>query len=406
MERSDREGDFPVTETAPVETITQENIQTDLNSLFRGAIRVVLESVLEEEVEEMVGAEKFARMATRRDFRNGTYLRRVLTSMGELDVTMPRARSAGAPTHVLGKYRRRTDELDDTITQAYVAGVSTRDMEKLTQALTGRKVKRSTVSRVTKVLDEQVTQLRTSRIEQRFPYLYLDATFVNARWARAVENVSVLVAYGVGEDGFRHLLGVGIGPEESEASWAGLITELNDRGLDGVQLVIADEHQGLANAVRRLLPEAKRQRCTVHFTRNVASNAPKRLRQRLAQSTSRIFRAASLEDAKKRVAELKLGLGSELPEAMACLDRGFNDATRFFEFPQSHWMRIRSTNSLERLHRELKRRINAIGAFPDRESTMRLATAVAIDKTDIWSDRRYLDMSLIKLETTGDDQAA
>ena len=158
--------------------------------------------------------------------------------------------------------------------------------------------------------------------------------------------------------------------------------------------------------MRRLLPEAKRQRCTVHFMRNICVRAPKRLRERLGGVLSRIFSAGSLEDAKTRVAELKLGLGAQLPEAMQCLDRGFAGATRFFAFPQPHWRRIRSTNSLERLHGELKRRLNAVGAFPDRESTLRLATAVAIDKTDIWSDCRYLDMSLMKRETKETAQAA
>lgn len=398
MERGIREGDFPVSEAAPLEPISQETVETDLNGLFRGAIRVVLETVLEEEVERMVGAERFARMANRKDVRNGSYLRRVLTSMGSVEINMPRARQGGAPTEVLGRYRRRTDELDQTITQAYVSGVSTRDMEKVTGALAGHAVKRSTVSRVTKALDERVAELRTSRIEQRFPYLYLDATFIHARWARAVENVSILVAYGVGEDGHRHLLGVSIGAEESEASWTALLTELVERGLDGVQLVIADEHQGLASAVRRLLPEAKRQRCSVHLMRNVASRAPRRLRSRLGNALSRIFRESSLDEAKKRLAELKLGLGSQLPEAMECLENGFASATVFFSFPRPHWKRIRSTNSLERLHGELKRRINSVGAFPDRDAALRLATAVAIDKTDIWSDRRYLDMSLMNKE--------
>ena len=394
-------------EAAPLEMISQENVESDLNGLFRAAIRVVLESVLEDEVEQMVGAEKYAKLASRKDYRNGSYLRRVLTSMGEVEVAMPRTRFQGSPTHVVGQYRRRTGELDDAITQAYVSGVSTRDVAKVTEALAGHRVTRSTVSRVTKALDERVAELRASPITQKFPYVYLDATFIHARWARSVENVSVLVAYGVSaEDGHRHLLGVSIGAEESEASWNELLSELVARGLDGVQLVISDEHAGLVKSARRHFPEAKHQRCVVHFERNVLSKAPAKLRSRLGKLVSAVFSADSRADAAQKLSDLKLGLGTQVPEAIECLEKGFAASTTFFSFPKAHWRRIRTTNSLERLHGELKRRIRSVGAFPDRASALRLATAVAIEKTDIWSDRRYLDMSLLNTSNVETDQVA
>ena len=225
-------------------------------------------------------------------------------------------------------------------------------------------------------------------------YLYLDATFLDARWARTVENVSALVAYGVSADGRRRLLGITIGAQESEASWAELLGQLLERGLTGVELVIADEHAGLAKAVRGLLPEAKRQRCVVHLERNVLTKAPARLRGRLAREVAAIFQAANLGEAKKRLEKLRGGLGEHVPEAIACLEAGFASATSFYAFPEAHWKRIRSTNGLERLHGEIKRRIRSVGAFPDRASALRLITAVAIRATAIGSDRRYLDMGL------------
>jgi len=209
-----------------------------------------------------------------------------------------------------------------------------------------------------------------------------------------VENVSALVAYGVGEDGHRHLLAVTLGPSESQESWADLLRQLLERGLTGVKLVIADGHAGLAAAARQALPEAQLQRCTVHLTRNVLAKAPWRLRGRLGKETSAIFEAPNLKEARARMETLKAGLGKQLPEAMECLNDGFAAATLFFSFPKAHWKRLRSTNGLERLHGEVKRRIRSVGAFPDRASALRLITAVALETSSVWDHRRYLDMSL------------
>ena len=378
---------------------TQDELSWDLAGLFRGAIRLVLECVLQEEVKELVGARRYERLASRKDHLNGTYLRRLLTSLGLIEVAVPRTRANGSPVDVIGRYKRRTGEIDRMVTSAYVEGVSTRDMSRVTQALMGEGLSRSTVSRVTKTLAQQVEDLRRAPITEPIPYLYLDATFLDARWARTVENVSALVAYGVTADGHRRLLGVGIGAEESEASWSELLGELVSRGLSGVQLVIADDHRGLANAARRHLPEAQRQRCTVHLERNVLVKAPQRLRGRVAGQLRVVFQASSLAEAKKRLQAFAGGLGQQVPEALHCLQDGFAAATQYFAFPKEHWIRIRSTNGLERLHGEIKRRIRSVGAFPDRDSALRLITAVALETTRVWSDRRYLDMSSQKTAT-------
>ncbi|MFQ5521502.1 MAG: IS256 family transposase [Candidatus Methylomirabilia bacterium] len=378
-----------------IERATQDELRTDLKSLFQGAIRLTLEMVLEEELKAMVGARRFERVAGRKDRRNGTYLRRVLTSLGQIDVQVPRSRDNGAPVDVLGRYRRRTEDVDDLITEAYVQGVSQRGMGEVTEALMGERVSRSTVSRTAKKLDEAVTELKAQPIEGAHPYLYLDATYLHARWARKVENVSALVAYAVAPDGRRRLLGITIGAEESEDSWAELLAQLLERGLTGVRLVIADEHAGLAAAVRRLLPEAERQRCSVHLQRNILAKVPRRLRKRLAREIAPIFKAEGLTEAKKKRDELVRRWSKELPEAMEVLTRGFAAATRFYTFPKAHWPRIRTTNGLERLHGEIKRRIRAVGAFPDRASALRLITAIALRTTEAWAARRYLDLSLL-----------
>ncbi len=379
-----------------VERATQEELSGDLRALFQGAIRITLEMVLEDELKAMVGARRFERVGSRTDHRNGTFLRRMLTSMGQIEVTVPRSRDGGSPVDVMGRYRRRSEELDDMIVEAYVGGVSQRKMGDVTEALMGERVGRSTVSRTAKRLEEAVDNLRNQPIEGAHPYLYLDATFLDARWARKVENVSALVAYAVGPDGHRHLLGITIGTEESEASWSELLMQLLERGLSGVQLVIADEHAGLAAAVRRFLPEVSRQRCTVHLQRNVLAKVPHRLRKRVAREVSTVFKAPGLAEAKKCLAVIRARWSKELPEAVAVLERGFPAATQFYAFPKDHWPRLRTTNSLERLHGEIKRRIRAVGAFPDRASALRLITAVALRTTEVWGSRRYLDLSLLE----------
>ncbi len=387
-------------ESGEVRVPTQDEVRTDLRALFRGAIRLALESLLEEEIRELVGAGRWQRLGERKDVRNGTYLRRLMTSMGLVELAVPRAREGGSAGEVLGRYQRRTADVDAAITEAYVPGVSQRKMARVTEALLGEAVSRSTVSRVTKQLDERIAALRTAPIAapiaEPMAYLYLDATMLEARWARTVEHVAALVAYGVGPDGHRRLLGVALGPSEAEASWSDLLKQLVDRGLSDVQLVIADAHKGLAAAVRRWLPEARQQRCTVHLLRNVLTQTPQRLRARLVREVGPLFDAPRLAEAKRRLDAVLRRWRAQLPEAMAVLEAGFTAATQFYAFPAAHWPRIRSTNTLERLHGEVQRRVKAVGAFPDRASALRLVTAVALEVTAIWGDRRYLDMALLE----------
>jgi transposase-like protein len=374
---------------------TQEDFQLDLTARVRQAVQTTIQVVLDEELERLVGAGAYERSDERVDVRNGSYRRSIVTTAGEVDVRVGRTRAGGAATRPVGRYIRRRPEIDDAIAESYVRGISTRDMGSVTEALLGKRVGRSTVSRVTRRLDDEVEALRTEPIAEPIVYLYLDATFIDARWARTVENVSALVAYGVGPDGHRRLLAVHIGTQESEASWAGLLAELVERGLSGVRMVIADDHAGLRAAARKALPEARQQRCTVHMMRNVMSNVPRRHQRRLARELVAVLHADSLDAAKKALRSFRDRFAGQFAEAVECLERGFDAATQYFAFPEAHWMRIRSTNGLERLHGEIKRRTRAIGAFPDRASALRLITAVALQSVSIWRDRVYLDMNLL-----------
>lgn len=282
-----------MSDTAEAFVVEQEEIQTDLQQLFRGAVKLALEAMLEEVVREMVGVGRWARTGHRKDHRNGTYLRGLLTSLGYVEIAVPRTRNQGAPTDVIGRYKRRATELDDAIVASYVHGVSTRKVGEVTEALLGERVGRSSVSRVTKRLDEAVAELRQTPIEGPIPYLYLDATFLDARWARRVENVSALVAYGVGPDGKRTLLTVTIGAQESEESWSDLLRQLLDRGLTGG----APGHRRRARRARRRRAHApaggRAPALHRHLQRNVLAKIPHRLRKRIARAVAGVFGADS-----------------------------------------------------------------------------------------------------------------
>jgi transposase-like protein len=372
---------------------TQEEIETDLLTICQQAVRHAIARVLEAEVTALVGAACGQHSAGRKDVRNGSYPRQVMTSLGPIDLNVPRSREHGAATATLGRYRRRAAEVDSMITAAYVNGTSTRRMSDVTRALMDEVVDKSTVSRVTRTLEADVEALRQAPITDEIVYLFLDATYLRARWARQVEQTAALVAYGVAADGHRRLLGVAVDVAESEASWTSFLESLIARGLRGVRLITADEHAGIVAATRKLFPEVKRQRCTVHLMRNVLAKAPARLRLRLGRELSRIFSAPSASEVKRRANTLRAGLGKQVPEAIECFDAGFAAATQYLAFPPAHWVRVRSTNGVERIHVEIKRRTRSIGSFPDRESCLRLVSAVIVRATQQWAYRPYLAMA-------------
>jgi len=373
-------------------------VKADLGALFRGAIRTVLEYLLNEEVAQLIGAERYQRIASRTDYRNGSYLRRLATALGWIEVTAPRPRSGPAPQSVLERYQRREESLNALVREAYVGGCSTRDLEALTETLLGEGISRSTISRVTEGLADEVETYFRRPLPKAYPYLFLDATFLDARWAGAVEDVSALVAYGVDEDGHRELLGLALGCEESEQSWAELLEQLNERGLHGVRLVVRDEHAGLRRAVRRFLPRAEQQRCWVHFLRNIVAKVPLRLRNQVLAELKKIWKADSADEARQRAEAWLVRWEGELPEAVKILRAGLEASLTFYRYPRGHWKRIRSTNALERLHLEIKRRINALGAFPDRKSALKLIGACALRVARKWGERRYLDTRLMRDE--------
>jgi putative transposase len=395
-----------VVESAVVERRTQEELRADLRGVCLGAIRLVIEHVLQEEVRELVGARRFERLSQRTDVRTGTYLRRLLTSLGPLEVSVPRTRESGSACATRGRYQRRAAEVDDLIAEAYVSGVSTRTRGAVTDALLGERVGRSTVSRVTQRLADEVEALRTAPIAEPIVSLYLAATFLAARWARAVANVAALSAYGVGADGKRRLLGVTSGPEESEA------------GLDGVA-----QAAHCPRAQRRRARDRRRAR-GVGQGRPPAAARGEAAALRGAPRAQRAHHDAGATagpagtPGRGDLPGPEQGRGRHTsgdprrharcagPRGARGSQTGLRGRPPVLRLPGRAPGRLRSTNGLERLHGEIKRRIRAVGAFPDRASALRLVVAVALRVTAIWDDRRYLDMTAGRKEERTTKHAA
>lgn len=360
----------------------------------REGIKAILEQVMEEEMDEQLQARHRERTARRRGERNGHYTRSLTTEAGHLDqIRVPRAREAPFLTEVFERYRRMTGSLEEAVLEMYLQGVSTRKVEQITGKLSGVKVSKDAVSRIAGRLDEALAEWRARRLDGPYPYLYLDATYLKARWAGAVRDVALLVAVGVSEEGYREVLAVEVAPGERGQTWRGLLQGLVERGLTGVRLVVSDGHEAIQQAVKVELPGAAWQRCVVHFERSVLAHVPQAESKAVAADLKVVFQAARRETAEALASGFAERYGASYPKAVAVLSRGLPSALTYTSFPSSHHRLIRTTNGLERVFREVKRRTRVVGVFPSEQSAETLATAVLLRVSEDWATRRYLDMA-------------
>lgn len=290
------------------------------------------------------------------------------------------------------------------IQTAYVKGVSTRKVDDLMQALGLSGVDKSKVSRICKELDEAVTAFRSRALQAAYPYLWLDALYVKVRQNHHIVNMAVVIAIGVRETGEREILGLEVGASEDGAFWTSFLRDLGARGLKGVELVISDAHLGLQEAISTVLQGAAWQRCRVHFMRNVLAHIPKGDKAMVAAALRTIFAQPNHEAAREQLAEVVRALETRWPQAAAVLAGGETDVLTYMEFPQEHWTRIYSTNPLERLNKEVRRRTNVVGIFPDVASVLRLVGSILIEVHDEWQvGRRYFSKSsMLKLKDPQD----
>jgi putative transposase len=362
--------------------------------LVRSVAERMLQELIEAEAAARIGAQWNEHTDSRTAYRSGHRDRTLTTQAGDLDLAIPKLRSGTFFPSLLERRRRIDQALYAVIMEAYVHGVSTRSVDDLVKALgadTG--ISKSEVSRICQDLDSQLVAFRNRPLDHvRFPYMYLDATYCKARVNHQIVSRAVVIATGITQDGGREVLGVMVGDSETEVFWTEFLRSLRERGLSGVRLVLADHHSGLVKAIRKVMLGAAYQRCRVHFLRNVFSVIPREASEMVAATIRTIFAQPTAEAVRAQVDTVADMLGSQFPKVRTMLLEAKEDLTAFAAFPERHWKKIQSTNPLERLNREIKRRTDVVQVFPNDDALLRLVTAVLFELHDEWIafPRRYL----------------
>jgi putative transposase len=370
--------------------------------LMRSALETMLQALIEAEATAHIGAERHERSDARTTQRNGHRDKLVTTASGDVTVRIPKTRTGSFFPALLAPRRRIDVALHAVICQAYVEGVSTRRVDDLVVAMGGTGISKSEVSRICAQLDADVAAWRTRPLdEHEYPYVFLDATYCKTRINHRVVSQAVVIATGVSADGRREVLGCDVGDSETETFWTDFLRSLRDRGLAGVQLVISDNHRGLTNAIEAVFAGASWQRCRVHFMRNALARVGKGHAEMVAATIRTIFAQPTADATRNHVDIVADTLAGQFPAVAELLLNAKADLTAYADFPHAHWRKIWSTNPLERLNKEVKRRTDVVGIFPNTDALLRLSACVLIEHHDEWqdSDRRYLSeasMALLK----------
>jgi transposase-like protein len=374
--------------------IDEAQVRDHLAEIVRGSVEDTLNTMLQQEADELCQARRYERKAERVSTRAGKYERKLQTKAGEVTLKMPKLRSVPFETAIIERYRRRESSVEEALMEMYLAGVSVRRVEDITEVLWGTRVSPSTVSELNQKIYVTIEAWRNRQIDREYPYVYLDGIYLKRSWGGEVRNVSVLVAIGVGVDGFREILGVAEGVKEDKESWTNFLRWLKERGLKGVRLFVSDKCLGLVESLADFYADAVWQRCTVHFYRNVFSLVPSGKVREVAAMLKAIHAQECLDEAKAKTELVanKLEL-MKLGKAAALVRTGALETLTYYAFPSEHWRRIRTNNPMERIMREIRRRTRVVGCFPDGNSALMLVAArlrhVAGTK---WGSRRYLDM--------------
>ncbi|EIV99169.1 LOW QUALITY PROTEIN: transposase [Thermoanaerobacter siderophilus SR4] len=355
----------------------------------------VLNQILAAQATEQVKAEPYERTEERQDYRNGYYSRSLITRVGTLTLRVPRLRNGKFTTDLFNRYQRSEQALLLALMEMVVNGVSTRKIEEITYELCGTEFSKSTISELCKNLDPIITAWNSRPLrEKSFPFVIVDAMVIRVREEGRVRQRSVLIAVGINEDGYREVLGLMIGDSESEKSFCEFFSWLKQRGLHGVDLVVSDHHRGLVQAICRHFQGATWQRCQTHFMRNILDKTPKALQKELHAKLRAIFEAPDPRTARMLLNQVLDEYRDKALKAMEILEEGFEDAIAVLELPEPYRRRLRTTNMLERLNEEIRRRERVIRIFPSRESGIRLIGALLMEQDEKWaSGRKYLDMT-------------
>lgn len=377
--------------------VDTKELRGHVDAVVRSSVEETLNGLLQAEADQLCGASRYERSPERVDTRAGHYERKLETKAGVVTLKVPKLRCLPFETAIIERYRRRESSVEEALVEMYLAGVSVRRVEDITEALWGTRVSSGTVSRLNQKIYRHIEAWRNRRIEGEFPYLYLDGVILKRSWAGEVRNVSVLVAIGVGVDGHRQILGVAEGEKEDLEGWRGFLRHLKERGLEAVQLIVSDACLGLVEAVGELFPAAKWQRCVVHFYRNVFSHVPKGKVADVARMLKAIHAQEDRRSAQDKLREVVTKLKAlRLTKAAELVEAKGHETLTYFAFPSNHWRQIKTNNPLERIIREIRRRTRVVGAFPDGQSALMLVAArlrhIANTK---WGKRRYLAMETL-----------
>jgi transposase-like protein len=378
--------------------LIEKGADTDL---VRELLAFAAERMMDLEVEAKTGAALGARSAARHTHRNGYRERAWETRAGRIDLAIPKLRKGSYLPSFLEPRRTAEKALTAVIQEAYVHGISTRAVDDLVKAMGGSGVSKSQVSRLCEEIDERVNAFLSRLLEGTWPYLWIDATYVKVREGGRIVSMATIVAVGVNTDGRREVLGVATGASEAEPFWRAFLRSLADRGLRGVKLVIADDHKGLRAAATKVF-SATHQRCRVHWMRNALAHVPPKQRPAAVAMLKTIFAQDSAEAAHAQWRQVADALRERFPKLAELMDGAREDVLAYMSFPREHWAQIASTNPLERLNGEIKRRADVIGIFPNDRAVVRLVGALMLEQNDEWAvSRRY--MSLESLATLSDD---
>lgn len=385
--------------------MTQYQINLDselLHQLFLGnskdaGVSALLESVLNQvlkaQASEQLAAEKYERTEERLGYRNGTYPHTLTTRVGKLTLHVPRFRDGKFSTELFSRYQRSEQALVLALMEMVINGVSTRKVTQVTEELCGTEFSKSTVSDLCKRLDPIVTAWNHRPLKEEYPFLIVDALYIKVREDGRVRSRGVMIATGINQEGYRELIGMMIGDTESEATWGEFFSHLKQRGLHGVEMITSDHHGGLVRAVRQHLQGVTWQRCQTHFMRNILDATPKALKSEVKAHVRAIFEAADIQTARTLLKQTADIFESTAPKAMSTLEDGFDDATSVLMLPPEYRKRTRTTNAVERLNSEIRRRERVIRIFPNRESALRLLGALLMEQDEKWaSGKKYFDM--------------
>ena len=374
-----------------------KEVMRSQQDFLRPLIQEVVQQVLEAEMDETIGAEKSERTANRQGYRSGYYGRTLMTRVGKLELRVPQDRQGRFRTEVFERYQRSEKALVASLTEMYVQGVSTRKVKTITEELCGHEFSASAISRMNQSLDAELEKFAGRRLEDAYPYLILDARYEKVREDGVIRSQAVLVAIGIDWEGRRCVLGIDLANRESASSWKDFLSGLKERGLNGVEFVVSDDHAGLRAAIREVLAEAAWQRCYVHFLRNALDHLPRKADDECMTELRWIYDRRTIEEARQDLAAWLKKWGKRYQKLCDWVEANIEETLTFYRLPRQHHKNLKSTNMLERLMEEFKRRTLVVRIFPNAAACLRLVRALAVEMHENWIEAtRYLNMEYLK----------